>query len=289
MGLIVAPHVQTLLNADCSEPLILEGAGARVVMYARPCPDKPVNEDCLAAIAMAPGQWVFVLADGVGGAARGADASRLAVEALVQRLSTHQLVPSNGNSSGQSENNSLRPLILDAFEAAHQQVMELAVGAACTMVVAEVFDGVCRIYHAGDSGCLLVGQRGRLKHRTVFHSPVGYAEEAGLMSERQAITHEQRHIVSNVVGAPDMSVQISSPIQLARFDTLAIASDGLFDNALTKEITTDIKSGPLTKSAARLIERVQSRMDQPETEKIGKPDDLSLILFRQSPTRPIDE
>ena len=127
---------------------------------------------------------------------------------------------------------------------------------------------------------VVTGQRGRQKLFTVSHSPVGYAVEAGFLNEEEAISHEERHLVSNVVGAEDMNISMGSLITLAPRDTLLLASDGLFDNLYYKEIIALIRKGPLVAAAENLVEIAHSRMAGLDSIQPCHPDDLSFILYR---------
>ena len=109
-------------------------------------------------------------------------------------------------------------------------------GAASTLAIVEVQDGTARPYHVGDSAILITGQRGRVKVQTVPHSPVGYAVESGMLDAAEAMHHEERHVVSNVVGSDDMRIEIGSALSLSPRDTILLASDGLSDNLLAEEI-----------------------------------------------------
>jgi protein phosphatase len=175
----------------------------------------------------------------------------------------------------------LRPVILDAVDKANQNVLNLARGAATTLVVAQLDAKGLRCYHVGDSELVAVGQRGRIKQRVVPHSPTGFAVEAGLLDENEAIQHDQRHVLFNVIGSPDMRVEVGPTLQLAARDTVLLASDGLFDNLYIDEIVESICSGPLVDAANRLVERTQARMRGDAADDMPcKPDDLTIVLFR---------
>ena len=79
----------------------------------------------------------------------------------------------------------------------------------------EISNGSVRPYHVGDSVILLVGQRGKIKLQTVSHSPVGYAVEAGVLDEVEAMHHQDRHVVSNFIGSPEMRIEVGAPLRLA--------------------------------------------------------------------------
>src|SRR5690606_1302100 len=106
--------------------------------------------------------------------------------------------------------------ILDAVEEANSNVLSLNRGAATTLAIAEIVGRQLRGYHVGDSELIGVGQRGRIKLRVVPHSPTGFAVEAGLMDEAEAVQHDQRHVLFNVIGSPDMRIEIGATVELSQ-------------------------------------------------------------------------
>jgi serine/threonine protein phosphatase PrpC len=228
------------------------------------------SEDAAAVIQLGDDALVLAVADGVGGNPAAREASNAAVQTLARILKKLT-----------GDESQLRPAILDAVEAANKAVLGLARGAATTLVVAQLDATRLRSYHVGDSELLAVGQRGRIKQRVVPHSPTGFAVEAGLLDEDEAMQHDQRHVLFNVIGSTDMRVEVGSALQLAARDTVLLASDGLFDNLYIDEIVDTIRSGPLKAAADRLVERVQARMKpNGKTAQPCKPDDLTIVLFR---------
>ncbi|HEX6995429.1 MAG TPA: protein phosphatase 2C domain-containing protein [Gammaproteobacteria bacterium] len=231
------------------------------------------NEDAAAIIWLSDDALVLAVADGVGGTPAGREASNVTVETL-SRILTSRPDPAAG----------LRPAILDAIEEANRSVIELARGAATTLVVAEIVEQRMRSYHVGDSELIAVGQRGRIKRRVVPHSPTGFAVEAGLLDEDEAVQHAERHVLFNVLGTEDMRVEIGGAVKLATFDTVLLASDGLLDNLFADEIVDIIRTGPIRAAADRLVEKAVGRMKRNGSGQPSKPDDLTIILFR--PYRP---
>lgn len=246
----------------------LEGGRAIVFSTRSPAKETP-NEDALGIFPAGPKRCVLAVADGVGGQPNGADAARLAIEHLGRAVRKAEDSPT------------LREAILDGFEKANAAICDLGTGAATTLVVVELKGALMRPYHVGDSGALVFGQRGKRKLQTIFHSPVGYALEAGLLNEREAIHHRDRHLISNALGDPRMRVEIGSSFELSPRDTLLLASDGLFDNLRTEEIIKALRKGPLDKSVARALETCASRMNGGAPTVPSKPDDLTLIAFRR--------
>lgn len=251
-------------------------AGGFAAIYSSRCPGKEsANEDAAALIPVGEAAGVLVVADGVGGLPAGDRASVLAVRCLAAALK-----------SAEPGDATLRSAILDGFEHANRAVAELGVGAATTLAVVEIQQGSMRPYHVGDSMILVVGQRGKIKLQTVSHSPVGFAIEAGVLDESEAMHHEDRHIVSNVLGTPDMRIEVGSTLAIAPRDTVLLASDGLFDNLHTEEIVQRVCKGPIAKGAQRLAADASRRMTDPEGGVPSKPDDLTFVAFRATPAAP---
>ena len=243
--------------------------GKVVVFTARSPIKETVNEDVLALIPVSAHAGVFVIADGLGGLPAGEAASRVAVESL--RKSLNRIT---------EDDVSLREAILNGIEQANSNILAMGNGCATTLAVVELQAGTMRSYHVGDSLIMLVGQRGRLKFQSVAHSPVGYAVEAGMLNETEAVHHEHRNVVSNVIGAPDMRIDIGPAIKLAPKDTLLLASDGLPDNLYVDEIISRIKAGPVKEAGENLVHDCRGRMQSSSQGFPSHPDDLSLILYR---------
>jgi serine/threonine protein phosphatase PrpC len=261
---------RVIAGQDLLEPELLELAGGLAAFYSSSAPDKySGNEDALGVFGVDDARALLVVADGMGGAAAGARASSEAIAAVkrsVRRLDEQEPT--------------LRSPVLDAFDDANQRVLDLGVGAATTLCIAELAGDQLRVYHVGDSAALVVGQRGKLKLQTIAHSPVGYALESGLLDESEALHHDERHVVSNVIGARDMRIDVGSPVRIARRDTVLLGSDGLFDNVALDEIVACIRCGPLDECARRLLEVSAQRMRSPAEGEPSKPDDLSFVLYR---------
>jgi serine/threonine protein phosphatase PrpC len=256
--------------------LLLEVAGGTAAVFSTRSPQKASpNEDVAAVLPVGSTHGILAVADGLGGHAGGERASRLAIETIQQTVHVAAEL-----SDDPDQVDPLRPAILDGIEAANEVVRRLGTGAATTLVLVEIRDRVVRPYHVGDSAILLVGQRGKLKFQTIAHSPIGYAVEAGLIDEKDAIHHAERHVISNVIGSPEMRIEIGPAIEMAARDTLVLASDGLLDNLLPAEIVEIVRTGPLDKAVDQLVAVATERMNADGGTAPSKPDDLTVIAFR---------
>jgi serine/threonine protein phosphatase PrpC len=271
------PSGTVLAEAEMSAVAAFDFAGgsAAVISNRSPLKSSP-NEDVAALWQLGPSGGVLAIADGLGGHAGGERASRLAIETIQESLKAAVASAENGAPE------ELRTAILNGIEAANRSVRELGCGAATTLALVEIQDRMIRSYHVGDSAVLVTGQRGKLKLQTISHSPIGYAVEAGLIKEEDAIHHEARHVISNVIGSEQMRIEMGPPVEMARRDTLVLASDGLLDNLLPSEIVELVRSGPLEQAVGDLAEEAQRRMTSQLGAAPSKPDDLTVIAFRPS-------
>jgi len=237
--------------------------------YSRRSPFKEsFNEDAVGIIRVDDETAVFAIADGCGGMRGGEQASSIALQVLAESIERNESGPDR-----------LRVAILDGIEQANIAVQELRIGAACTIAVVEYHRGTIRPYHVGDSMILVTGVRGRIRYQSVSHSPVGFAVESGMLAADEAMHHEDRHLVSNVVGDARMRIEIGPSLTLSPRDTVVIASDGLFDNLSIVEVVDGLRKGKLPLAVGTVTELAYQRMlgikDQP-----CKPDDLSVIAIR---------
>lgn len=248
-------------------------AGGRAVVFSTRSPLRTTpNEDAAAVLPLDEHSAVLVVADGLGGGPAGEQASALAVSALRDAL---QNVAGSGDG--------VRTAILSGIEAANRKIQQTAPEAATTLAVVEIQKNKARTYHIGDSEILAVGSRGRLKWQTVSHSPVAYAVEAGILDQADAMHHEQRHVVSNVVGSNTMRIEMGPFFKLSPRDTVLLGSDGLFDNLHAEEIIACIRTGDLAACVEQLARDALERMTQPTDGHPSKPDDLTIVAFRPTP------
>lgn len=261
------------INQDLQEGEIVSLESGNAAIYSAPSPDRnregDANEDSAAVFQLGEKTAVLAVADGCGGLRGGQQASGIAIT-LLKKSITDAL----------KEERDLRYGILNGFEQANKKVLEMGIGAATTLAALEIQGNRVRPYHAGDSTIIVVGQRGKIKKQTVAHSPVGYAVEGGFLDEASAMFHEDRHLISNMIGASDMHIEIGPPIELAARDTVILATDGLSDNLNTLEIIDTIRTGSLGKSLKALSERARGRMQNPGNGNPSKLDDLTFIVYR---------
>jgi PPM family protein phosphatase len=239
-----------------------------------PSAERP-NEDSILILPFGKEKGLLAIADGAGGTREGGRASQMALEILCDSVL-----------KAEKEGQESRVGVLNGVERANEEVMKLGSGSGTTLVVVELQtqarSGQVRSYHVGDSEAVVVGQRGRVKLQTVSHTPSGYGLEAGLLSESEALSHEERHLLLNLIGSSAMRIEMGPSVEMAPRDTLLMGSDGLFDNWRMDELLAETKKGPLPEIAEQLILKTQKRMHEPLKDQPHKADDLTFFLMRKA-------
>lgn len=256
------------LESEMDQPELIGFTGGNLLAFSRVCPGKSEpNDDSAAVIRTAAGAIVLVVADGVGGAPMGYKASAIAITCISESLEQ------------ESSATDLRPAILNGIEKANAEILDMGTGAATTLTVVEVNDRVSRGYQVGDSMALILGQRGAIKWKSRCHSPVGYAIDSGMLDERDAMHHDERHFVSNLVGTREMYIDVGPAVSLAPRDSIVLGSDGLFDNLHLDEINNLSRVGrPLDRINA-LVKLATQRMQCLDDAYPGKPDDMAIVML----------
>lgn len=258
----------SLKRSVMQEARCFETSQYLIAAYSCRSPTKEtVNEDAAAIIPINDEDLVLIVADGVGGLPRGEHASATALSAVRAEVN-----------SAKRTQKEIREAVLQGMEKANSTLLNDGVGSATTLAVVEIHNNNIRSYHAGDSLVLSCGQRGKRKLETIAHSPVGYAFESGILTEHDAFHHEERHLVSNIVGSASMHISVCANATMEKKDTLIVATDGLFDNVQKEEIVEIIRKGPLEECSQTLIELAQERMAS--NIHPYKADDMTFIMLR---------
>jgi len=181
---------------------------------------------------------IFVVVDGVGGQAAGGRAADTALDVVREKL-TH------GNGAVASR---LRDAITSANNEVHRQAASRTEwnGMACVLTAAVVDGDRAVIGHVGDTRLYKL-RAGTIQKLTSDHSPVGEREDAGDLSEFDAMHHPRRNEVYRDVGSePHTNVDADfvdiREIPLEPDAALLLCSDGLTDLVSSSEIQQIVKS-----------------------------------------------
>lgn len=214
---------------------------------------------------------LFVVADGMGGAAAGELASAMATEVIWQHLVTTWATDTNLS----AELFAIR--MREAVERANAELFQYAEehpevhGMGTTLTMAGVYGSELYLAQIGDSRAYLI-RGGRTFQLTRDQSLTQRLIDAGELSEEEAERSERRNIILQALG-PDLQIRVDLSHQaLRRGDVLVMCSDGL--SGLVKrdeigEVAGRIEALPELCSA--LIDLANSR---------GGPDNITVIAAR---------
>jgi serine/threonine protein phosphatase PrpC len=273
LALMISPPESTsrvFQEQKMDRPQSFPLAGGEAAVYSARCPGKlTANEDGAVLLATTASTAVIAVADGVGGMPRGEKASQLVLATLA-----NQVCKAAGDRFQR------RALIVEGIDSANLATRRL--GGGSTLCAIDIHGRDIRTFHVGDSAMMVVGGRGKIKLRSIPHSPVGHLFEMGMISEQEAMHHEERHLVLNVIGCEEMRIEIGPAHRIAPHDTLIVASDGLWDNLYLDEVAELALLQPLVDAVSQLAAAAAARMVQTTSGMPGKPDDLTIVAFRPS-------
>ena len=220
------------------------------------------NEDTCAVCAEA---GAFVVCDGMGGAAAGEVASRLAAETFLSHLRSSR-DNSNGNGNGSSNGNGngdhdspparLCGAILAANQVVYQHSRQSSkfsgMGTTLVALLAPVPETAASVWlaHVGDSRCYRF-RYGHLQQLTHDHSLVEEQLRAGQITPAQAAISPMRNLITRAIGSrPSVEPEIQRH-HLQPRDLYLLASDGLTHDVTDSEIAAILAAipAPLTQAA----------------------------------------
>jgi serine/threonine protein phosphatase PrpC len=225
-----------------------------------------------------PERGVFLVADGVGGHAAGEVAAQTAVDAIREaRLDSEEA-------------------LREAIALANNRIFELAEeraeckGMGCVLTLAVILGDEVLIGHVGDSRLYLIWE-GAIRKLTADHSPVGEDEDAGALTEEEAMLHPRRNEVFRDVGSRRREAADGEFVQIRRCRfhrdaAILLCSDGLTDHLTAAEVREIVEryDGDAGRVAAELVEAAN---------RAGGNDNVTALLVagpefrgRASATRP---
>jgi protein phosphatase len=206
---------------------------------------------------------LFMIADGMGGAAAGEVASAMCAEAFAEI----DLIRSRGDDA-------LRRAVTTANGRIHERAATDpdAAGMGTTVTAALVErDGRIAFANVGDSRAYLL-RDGALQRLSQDHSVVAELVASGQISEQEAGTHPQRNVVTRVLGA-EASVQVDTFwLEAQDGDLILLCSDGLTDMVSEDDLARLLATEGDCDSIARELVRAALAG--------GGEDNVTVVLFR---------
>ena len=227
-----------------------------------------INQDRIA-FAERDNAVLMVLADGLGGHARGELASELLTQTIIQQFTSirQPLIE--------------QPSAFLALTILHSHKMIKAMGEAhkppinprTTCVVCLVQNGYAYWAHVGDSRLYLF-RNGELVERTQDDTMIERMRQEGVLTEEEMLTHPDKSRLLKCVGGPkEPSISLGPETLLKSGDIILLCTDGLWEALPQETIIAYLHKGELGDAVVDLLLAA-------EAARGGTSDNISAIAFR---------
>lgn len=207
---------------------------------------------------------LMTVADGMGGHAAGAMASRLAVDVLMTEYYN-------------AEHPSISESLKNAFLKANQEVLAKSQddgdmqGMGTTMTAVVLKEAKMYFAHVGDSRGYIIFKN-KMSQFTRDHSYVDSLVKAGAISEEEALTHPDRNAITRAIGIrSELIVDVSKKhLKVKNGQYVLLCSDGLYKVVSNEEILSAVYEYQAPNVICeKLIEKANEN---------GGPDNVTVIL-----------
>ena len=226
------------------------------------------NQDAYA-VKTAFGHTICVVCDGMGGAAGGQLASRIAVDTFSAEMEKRL--------SPEAKPDRLREVSVVAVALANRAVREAARTSeeyhnmGTTLVSAVSFDGGVVIANVGDSRAYHIS-KDRIVQVTRDHSLVEHMVEREDITAEEARRHPNRNLITRALG-PDVDPECDCyTCQLLPGEFLLLCTDGLVNTVTDEEIMEEVLHGDTNTCMERLLTISKSR---------GASDNITVVLAKK--------
>ena len=220
----------------------------------------------------------YIVADGLGGQAKGYVAADLTVSTIEEFLQltynpSELTWPFGYEIELPFEHNVLRTAMRLANLRVYQRAarVDSYLGMGSTVLVAWVRESTAYFSHVGDSRFYLMRQ-GALRRLTEDHTLIQMQLKQGIISPQEAKTHALRHVVTRAIGSSQPLDATIQELALKPKDRLLLCSDGLTDQ-LEDEALSELLGQPgdgLEAIGRQLLDRANGS---------GGTDNITVILI----------
>jgi PPM family protein phosphatase len=234
------------------------------------------NEDTYTCRQLwSPDKALLVVVDGVGGYAGGKRAAAIARESIDQYMETPK---------GDTLTMLREAVIFANNRIVEERALDPRFSEMCcvlTAAVADATEGAVYFVHVGDTRMYRY-RKGVLQKLTKDHSFVGLREDAGEITEREAMTHPQRNQILREVGSAIHRIDDEDFMQYGKEellpgDGLLLCSDGLTDMVTAKQIAE------ILATSAALNTKVNNIIAL--ANDAGGHDNITVVLLKNNRTK----
>lgn len=212
--------------------------------------------------------FLVVVCDGMGGGPAGKTASSLAVNAIINHVSSQP--------AGREPREMLAEAAVAAGDAIDNAVADnpslKGMGTTCVCILFGT-DKAC-VMHIGDSRLYQL-RGGEVAFRTSDHSYVGELVRRGALTEEQARTSQYSNVITRAIGAGVEINPETDVIDLQPGDRIALMTDGIWGALPEPELVKLLCEGS---EPGGIVQHICDTVDNIGIQKGGRHDNLTLAL-----------
>jgi PPM family protein phosphatase len=224
------------------------------------------NEDYLFAGKLKEDDYLFIVADGMGGHKAGEVASTKAVNVFVRQVEKGI----NGDIHGH-----LKRIVMDVNEILLKEGQESREknGMGTTLSVLYIKGGAGYIVHVGDSRIYRfphLNGNNAMEQLTDDHSFVGRLLKDGFITEEEARNHPRRNVLYQSIGLKnEINIQAPAPFPIQKGQKYLLCSDGLYGVVQDNQMAELLESDSISRIARQMVQKAKAN---------GAPDNITVII-----------
>ena len=226
---------------------------------------KEKNDDAVSVSKNKQGAVIGIVCDGVGSHSNAAYSSNYIVSTLEKEW--QDLTFANFNNMKNWLYDRIEKLNTELYTKSKDNQKKMGT----TIVAVAIFDNQVVVYNIGDSSAYALTKDNVMTVVTVEDSFVGALISAGAITEEEAKSHPEKHVLTQALATRD-NINLHTFIDdLNNYDYFLLCSDGLTNMIEKEEIQNIVKNDELSIAVNKLIDKCVER---------GGVDNISVAIIK---------
>ena len=226
---------------------------------------KEKNDDAVSVSKNKQGAVIGIVCDGVGSHSNAAYSSNYIVSTLEKEW--QDLTFANFNDMKNWLYDRIENLNTELYNKSKDKQKKMGT----TIVTVAIFDNQVVVYNIGDSSAYGLTKDNVMNVVTVEDSFVGALISAGVITEEEAKSHPEKHVLTQALATRD-NIDLHTFIDdVSNYDYFLLCSDGLTNMIEKEEIQNIVRNGELSIAVNKLIDKCVER---------GGVDNISVAIIK---------
>ena len=214
---------------------------------------KEKNDDAVSVSKNKQGAVIGIVCDGVGSHSNAAYSSNYIVSTLEKEW--QDLTFANFNNMKNWLYDRIENLNSELYNKSKDNQKKMGT----TIVTVAIFDNQVVVYNIGDSSAYGLTKDNVMNVVTVEDSFVGALISAGVITEEEAKSHPEKHVLTQALATRD-NIDLHTFIDdVSNYDYFLLCSDGLTNMIEKEEIQNIVRNGELSIAVNKLIDKCVER------------------------------